>query len=321
MWSRIVTVAGLLATVTSAQPADSSSTRDLKAWGKDYAGQELPMYVTGDECLFCHRKEIGQQWQNNRHQLTMRRIADDKMALDILGQSRVSETLRNESEFVLGHTNQWRLLKRSRAYGKLDILNTSIRPSHPSQDDASDTHWNTVFFATDCAGCHTTAYESRSMTFGATSIDCYSCHGDVDLNHTTDASKILLARNRKDPARVVVSICGSCHLRTGRSKSTGRLFPNNFVPGDNLFHDFEVNLSQRAIDQASPMDRHVLANVRDVVVNGSEVSCVSCHIVHSEQTFKHRRVKQTEQCWTCHDGSVRRLLDNWSHSGGTLCGY
>ena len=319
MWSRLVTVAGLLSTVTSVCPADLGSPIDPAAWGEDYAGQELPLYVTGDECLFCHRKDVGPSWQKNRHQLTMRRIADDKMISDILNQTGVSESRLKEAEFILGHTNQWRLLKRSQAYGKLDMLNHTIRPSHPSGVDQESPNWDVSSFADKCAGCHTTAFDSGTKTFSATSIDCYSCHGNVDLNHTKDTSKVLLARKRKDPSRVVVSICGSCHIRTGKSKSTGSPVPNNFVPGDNLFRDFEVDLSQMAIDQASPIDRHVLANVRDVVVSGSDVSCVSCHIVHSEETFKHRRVKQTEQCWTCHDGSVRRLSKNWSHAGGTIC--
>ena len=29
------------------------------AWGSDHVGRPLPEYVTGEECLFCHRKDVG----------------------------------------------------------------------------------------------------------------------------------------------------------------------------------------------------------------------------------------------------------------------
>ena len=40
---------------------------DPAAWGSDHVGQNFPEYMTGDECLFCHRR-IGPSWNNNRHQ-------------------------------------------------------------------------------------------------------------------------------------------------------------------------------------------------------------------------------------------------------------
>ena len=39
--------------------ADGERQVDPAAWGSDHVGQAMPAYVTGDECLFCHRK-IGQ---------------------------------------------------------------------------------------------------------------------------------------------------------------------------------------------------------------------------------------------------------------------
>src|SRR6266446_1000602 len=39
------------------QPAQSAS--DPVAWGSNHVGKPIPEYVHGDECLFCHRNNIG----------------------------------------------------------------------------------------------------------------------------------------------------------------------------------------------------------------------------------------------------------------------
>ena len=46
--------------------------RDPKAWGSNHVGKPVPEYVQGDECLFCHRNDIGPTWQKNSHLLTVR---------------------------------------------------------------------------------------------------------------------------------------------------------------------------------------------------------------------------------------------------------
>ncbi len=228
-------------------------------------------------------------------------------------------------EYVMGRTNQWRFLKRSGAYGRLDLLSTPVDPGKKGASsfaDANAPHWDHDTFANQCAGCHSTGVDSRNKTFSAISIGCFSCHGDVDIEHTKDTAKVLLAQKRKDPARVVTSICGSCHIRTGRSRSTGLPFPNNFVPGDNLFRDCAVDLSDAAVEKVNPTDRHVLQNVRDVVLRGKEeLTCLSCHNIHLRSTSRHHRQRVSAICWSCHDRDVDKLLPNWSQANNATCGY
>src|SRR5213078_1528900 len=45
------------------QPAQSAN--DPGAWGSNHIGKPIPEYVHGDECLFCHRNNIGSTWQKN----------------------------------------------------------------------------------------------------------------------------------------------------------------------------------------------------------------------------------------------------------------
>jgi predicted CXXCH cytochrome family protein len=120
---------------------------------------------------------------------------------------------------------------------------------------------------------------------------------------------------------VVTSICGQCHLRGGKSKSTGLSYPNQFVAGDNLFHDFQVNFALSEDRSVNAADRHVYRNVRDVVVNGSDTTCLSCHKIHGQSTEKHRRVLREAICLDCHnaDGPRKAVKAYTVHSA--LCEY
>jgi len=318
-----IAAAGLMIASVSLSAAALEPTLDRAAWGSNHVGRLLPEFISGDECLFCHRVSIGPAWTKNRHQSTVRLVEFDPSARQGLKSSKLPESLIKEVEFALGRTNQWRWLKRSEAYGHLDLLSARTDPAGSAAKPPSEhvaPHWDTRAFAARCAGCHATGVDSRTGAFAATSIDCFACHGDASLEHTKDTSGILLARKRNDPARVVASICGSCHIRSGRSRSTGRPFPNNFVPGDNLFQDFAVNFSNAAIGKLNPIDRHVLLNVRDMVEHGrQEVTCLSCHSVHRSSTAGHQRQPRGEICWTCHDRERETLLPNGSKTLGTVC--
>ena len=98
-----------------------------------------------------------------------------------------------------------------------------------------------------------------------------------------------LSKKRKDSPAVVTSICAQCHVRFGKSKSTGLPYPNNFVAGDNLFRDFKVDFALADDTTINPADRHVLDNVREVVLYGREsMTCLSCHNVHTGSDEKRR---------------------------------
>jgi cytochrome c553 len=88
---------------------------------------------------------------------------------------------------------------------------------------------------------------------------------------------MLLSKKRRDTPEVVISICAQCHLRGGKSKSTGLPYPNQFVAGDNLFHDFQVNFALADDQSLNAGDRHVYRSARDVAVNGLDTTCLDCH--------------------------------------------
>ncbi|MGD9720658.1 MAG: cytochrome c3 family protein [Pirellulales bacterium] len=288
----------------AAEPA-AKKQLDPAAWGSDHVGQPLPMYMESGECLFCHRNEVGGTWQTNRHNLTIREPVADEPALTALKANEATKALADEVQLLLGDTRAQRFLKRSAAYGKVDLLSPVAafgRGKRARLTETKDPHWDAEAFATGCAGCHTTAVDPELHAFATVSIDCYPCHGDATEEHANDPKLMPLAKARQDSPAVVTSICASCHVRSGKSKASGLPYPTNFVAGDNLFRDFQVDLSAADDPQLNPGDRHVLANVRDVVVGGrADMTCLTCHDVHKGSSKKHQTLATESICIQCHD--------------------
>ena len=292
----------------------AQKTRDPAAWGGNHAGKPIPEFVHGDECLFCHRNEIGPGWQKNAHGITVRRREDAPGLPAVPGV-----------EFFLGSRHQVRFLKKE-GYGKFAILNTRATRAPDRRGwswiDRDNAVWDKDCFARRCAGCHTTAVDPATKSFAAFGLDCYTCHGDVNLEHTNDTSLIWLSKKRKSDAQAITSICAQCHLRSGQSRSTALPYPNNFVAGDNLFQDFGVDFSKADDENLNPGDRHVYRNVRDVVLYGSDdVTCLTCHRVHANSTSRHRLPPRSAICYDCHnkEGPFKAVKTYTVHSA--LCEY
>jgi hypothetical protein len=275
----------------------------LVQWGSNHVGQMLPEYMTGDECLFCHR-DIGPTWPENPHQATLRPA--DPGQPEIQSLSQLAQDMASEVDFLLGDERLVRYLKRSQAYGRLDLLSARYVPEAPTKDDpgphlidSKEIDWNGQTFGDRCAGCHTTAVDSTRRTFSATSLDCYACHGHVVEEHTTDTTQVLLSKVPQN-ALVVNSICGSCHLRGGASRNSKLPYPSSFVPGDNLFLDFQVDFSDAALARLPRMQQHMYVNALMVGSGWAEPTCIDCHSVHRNNSRSHTDLPSTKICLSCH---------------------
>jgi hypothetical protein len=311
--------------ISSPVVADAPKRLDPAAWGDDHVGKPVPAYTTGDECLFCHRDKVGPTWGANRHNLTIRLLDSPSPAWDALKQSPAKD-LADEVKYVMGAGQRQRFLKPAKAYGTLELLSVEWIPPRGKEPgklvSTERPHWDDKTFGDTCAGCHTTAVDPRDRAFSALSLDCFVCHGIPPAEHTKKPQLAILAAKRKDEPRVVTAVCAQCHVRTGKSKNTGRPFPTNFVAGDNLFRDFQIDFSDLALKDLSTADRHVLENVRDVVVLGKEaMTCLTCHDVHSRSGKKHHLVPEGDSCLSCHnaDGPKRDRKPFSTHS--KTCGH
>jgi len=152
---------------------------------------------------------VADTWQQNPHARTIR-VNDDG------------------DYFIGAKPDHARALKKN-GYGKYAI----------QKPDKSG--WEDDKFPLKCAGCHTTALDSETHAFGEPALDCYTCHGIADINHSSNTALMWLsAKHSKDP-KLITSNCAQCHLRGGRSKSSGLPYANLFVAGDNLFTDFQFD--------------------------------------------------------------------------------
>jgi hypothetical protein len=273
---------------------DEGTAVDPAGWGESHVNRELPIFEDGNTCLFCHRHGVGDSWNDNAHQRTISEVTGDGPA---------------GSGFVLGDGPHRYFLRRGAGYGKLDI-------------GLADGGWDSERFGQSCVGCHASGADSEEQTFAALAVDCFMCHGVADPAHTDKPELMLLSNQSATEARVVISICAACHIRTGTSRSTGLSYPNRFVAGDNVFVDFRVDLSEDSVAALPVGERHIYENVRDIVVLGDEsVSCISCHDVHPQSAKKHENVERTDRCFTCHHetGPMRETRAYERHSA--LCGY
>jgi predicted CXXCH cytochrome family protein len=275
---------------------------DPKAWGGNHAGKPVPEFVQGDECLFCHRNTIGVTWQKNAHGAAIRHREDAPELVKLLEGTPLPGDVAKQVEYFLGSRHRVRFLKKD-GFGKFALLNAQLMLGEPAKlSDAERPAWDRDKFANRCAGCHTTGVDPATKAFSAFGHDCYACHGDVTLEHTNDTALILLSKKRRNDAKVITSLCAQCHLREGKSSSTGLPYPNNFIAGDNLFQDFAVDWARAEDAKLNAGDRHIWRNVREVAIAGNEtITCLSCHQVHGGTgSFKHRRVLRAPLCAECH---------------------
>jgi hypothetical protein len=232
----------------------ADATRDS---GKDHVGKPVPNYMTGDECLFCHRNEVGNTWSDNAHAWTTRSVDTPPIAAQ----------LPSEATHVIGNVQAHRALKQS-GYGRFAMF------------DAKTKTWRSGVFEQRCAGCHTTGVDPATGVFASVGLDCFTCHGDVPTEHTTQPELAWLGGKHTGSPRLKQAICAQCHLRGGQSRSTGKPFPNNFVAGDDLFADFTVDLAKpsRSLDKN---DAHSYTKTRAVLDGKSKRTCADCHTIHT----------------------------------------
>ncbi|HMB27421.1 MAG TPA: hypothetical protein VKS99_04915, partial [Blastocatellia bacterium] len=98
---------------------------DPKAWGGNHAGKPIPEYVHGDECLFCHRNDIGPTWQKNAHGITVRQRDDAPELAKTLESAPALAEVAKQVEYFLGGRHRARLLKQE-GYGKFTMLNAQL---------------------------------------------------------------------------------------------------------------------------------------------------------------------------------------------------
>ena len=244
--------AGCARPIATVVPPTSTGARlDPAAWGTSHAGTLPPEFVRGDECLFCHRSTVGVTWKDTSHGAAVRHREDAPGLAAAVRTEPALAPVVSEIEYFLGSRNRVRPMKQT-GVGRFALLDAQgeLDGGGVTRWIARSLSWDDERFANRCAGCHATGVDPKTKTFSAFGLDCYTCHGDVSLEHTKDRSLVWWSAARRnetgfEAVQAMTSICAQCHLRGGRSASTGLPYPSTFIAGDNLFKDFRVDLGAR----------------------------------------------------------------------------
>jgi predicted CXXCH cytochrome family protein len=201
----------------------------------------------------------------------------------------------------MGGRRATRFLRRGDE-GSFEILSVALARDQSGKESFSKEkpRWDREKISARCIGCHMTGVDPKTLTAFETFVGCETCHGPFNEGHTNGSEFMRFAKKAKDSPAVIASACGQCHLRGGRSRSTGRPFANNFVSGDNLFKDFEFNFD--SVDAGiNTIDLHIQQNIRDIALAGkTDLTCISCHRMHPATSEIHRRQLRTDYCLICH---------------------
>src|SRR5207253_10906895 len=99
----------------------SEKKLDPAAWGSNHAGKPVPDFVHGDECLFCHRNDIGPGWQKNPHGIAIRQAEDAPEFKDVFKGKPALAGVASQVEYFMGSRHRLRFLKKE-GYGKFAML-------------------------------------------------------------------------------------------------------------------------------------------------------------------------------------------------------
>jgi len=259
--------------------------------------------VGSSACQPCHFAQHA-QWATSSHATTVREAdADDEDRLSsFMSCSDMTVT------HVLGDRHQVRYLQERSdvawGEGRFLALPCSWDVHAKSLELLHESDWRTLPWESSCAACHVTN-QAADMSFTELGVGCEECHGPGG-QHVAAPSKSNILTFR-GTARDEVTACASCHLQDGRSKRTGRKFPDGYVPGGTLLDDFEFDWS--VLDNPDPskaIDVHQKLLIRNVLRDGdASQRCTTCHSLHDLSHEKHEKAPTSALCDTCHQPDMK----------------
>ncbi|MHB8765672.1 MAG: cytochrome c3 family protein [Deferrisomatales bacterium] len=156
-----------------------------------------------------------------------------------------------------------------------------------------------------CAGCHTTGYHAEDGTFAEANAGCGACHGDGS-GHVAAGGRSPILRPSSLTADRRSMVCGACHSR-GRSRASGRPYPEGFVPGGILGDHFLLESPEpgRATEHfwADGTERLPFMEYQGFVQSGHArvgLTCTTCHLPHGSDHGRGLRRRTDDLCRGCH---------------------
>jgi hypothetical protein len=271
-------------------------------------------FAGSQTCQPCHVQAFA-DWQGSSHATTVRPAdysdvelvesfieCGDLFFSHVLGDRHHVRFLVEDAERPPGQ-GRWLALPCG-----WDVHEKEVTLHHPGR-------WRDLPWESGCAGCHVTGFRADDHGFLELGVGCEECHGP-SKRHLTEPVPGTSLSFKDSSAAEEVSVCASCHLQGGRSRSTGLKLPPHYLAGGLLFDDYEFDWSELDADGGDKvLDLHQKINVHAVVVEGDDgLRCTSCHALHAMTDEKHRELPRQDYCLLCHQDTSDYALKEYSQS-------
>lgn len=291
-------------------PPPSTVSASTGAPGVDGAGEASPTtaydpakheYVGSARCLGCH-VEAHASWAKSSHATTVRaaEFSDEELLETFIECSDMpfSQVLgdRHHVRFLVDDPDaEWGAGRWLALPCGWDMHEKEVTLHHPEQ-------WRRLPWENGCAGCHVTGFRPEDRGFLEFGVGCEECHGPSGEHADTALPGNTFSFTGRSAAEEV-TVCASCHLQGGLSRSTGLKLPPHYRAGGPLFDDYEFDWSQlEQGEDAKVLDAHQKLAVRSVMESGDEsLRCTSCHSLHGLENEKHRELPKQDYCLMCHE--------------------
>lgn len=236
------------------------------------ASAEEATYVGKDACKSCHATEFN-KIQNSIHQ---KMIRDASVPGNVHGNlSDPKAPKLSEITYVIGG---W---YKEESYIKKDGNNYNVTKyewdpiKQHYANDKSIRNW-----LVQCAGCHTTGYNTQTQTFKELNIGCEACHGPGS-KHVTSKNKSDIVIDKSSEG------CGYCHIRATQVGGQYN-FPVGYVLGkpETLQYNPEPYTNNASFfpDKTTKRHREQYLDVKTSKHYTAGTTCVSCHSPHDAGT-------------------------------------
>jgi len=237
-------------------------------------------YAGTEACKTCH----ADKYNILKGSIHQKMIQDASVAGNVHGNLSdpkappSSGGLPNDIKYVIGgwYKEESYIMYNS-ATGQYNVTNYEWSPINGHYvNDKSIRDW-----LVQCAGCHTTGYDTSTKKFNELNIGCEACHGPGSV-HVKSMNKTDIVVDKSSEA------CGKCHIRATAADGSKFNFPVGYVLGkpETLKYIPEPYNSTASFfpDKTTSRHREQFLDYKESKHYIAGITCVSCHDSHKVGT-------------------------------------